>query len=63
MLLAMCADAGTLISVLVFLMIVGVVLCGLTVLALLGIVKLIEARRGWTGEPSLSILSSPETIP
>jgi hypothetical protein len=63
MLFAMCADAGMLISILVFFMILGVVLCGLAVLALLGIVKLIEARRGWTGAPSLSILSSPETIP
>jgi hypothetical protein len=63
MLFAMCADIGMLISVLVFLMIVGVVLCGLTVLALMGIVKLVEARRGRTGAPSLSILSSPENIP
>lgn len=54
MLLAMCADTGMLISVLVFL-IIGAALCvGLFVLAMMIIVKLVDAARRQFTSASLS---------
>lgn len=59
MLFAMCADTGMLVSAFVFLLIAGVVACGLVVLAALGVAKLIEA---WWGRAD-AIPLSPDAIP
>ena len=59
MLFAMCMDTSMFISLLVFLMILGVVACGVFVLAVVGIIKLIEA---WRGRPD-AICLSPDAVP
>ena len=60
MLLAMCADAGMLIGVMVCLMILSVVALGLIVLAVVGVVKFIDALRR---SPGVAYPASPESIP
>ena len=66
MLFAMCFDTSMLVGLLFLLLLASAVFCGLLVLAVVGVTKLIEARRTWPGVIPVSpenIPLSPENIP